>query len=369
MRLVYWMDQFHPYIGGLEVLAANVLPRLEALGFSCHVITSKGPMELADEDHFGSIPVYRFPFRSTLESRDPVAFHRLVRRIGELEARMAPALVHIFVSDPSFAFHLAARRFHPSCLIVSLHNWGPLAPEAGQSLLGRLLTEADWALGNSSFTLDRLREVAPECGARSSVLYSGVAEPLAAASPLSLEPLRLLCVGRLVEAKGFDLALHALARLHSQHPGVSLQLVGDGPARPALEALAQNLGLGAAVEFAGWVEPERIYDWIDRASVVLIPSRWAETLCQVAIQAAMMERPVVAARIGGVPEVVVDGQTGVLFEPENAAALADGVERLMQSPQRTAAMAATARTRALSTFSLSSYVDGVAALYRRVGAV
>lgn len=366
VRLLYWAEQFHPYIGGIEVLTAGALPRLQSLGFSCSVITSTGPLDLPEEGAFGSIPVYRFPFRQTLESRDAGEVNRLMRRVGRLEAALAPDLVHVFLSDPSCLFHLAARRSHPSRLVVSVHNWRS-APGAGASLFARVLTEADWAVGNSSFTAEQIRLVAPSCADRSSVLYSGVPTPAFPPSELSLEPLWIVCVGRLVETKGFDLALEALARLAPRHPGARLRVIGDGPARRGLEAMAAALGIGAAVEFAGWVDPDRVWEHLDRASVVVIPSRAPETLCQVAIQASLMARPVVAARIGGLPEVVVDEQTGLLVEPNDGAALAEAVDRLCHSPARTAEMARTARARALSRFTISSYVEGVAALYRRVG--
>jgi glycogen synthase len=367
MRLLYWAEQFHPYLGGIEVLTAGALPRLQALGFSCSVITSTGPLDLPDEGWYGSIPVYRFPFRKTLESRDPAAVNLLARRLGQLESTLAPALVHVFLSDPSCLFHLAARRSQPSRLVVSVHNWRSTAPDAGPSLLGRVLTEADWVVGNSAFTLDQLHLVAPSCADRSSVIHSGVESPAFAPTEFSLNPLRMVCVGRLVETKGFDLVLSALARLLPDHPDARLRLIGDGPARPALEAVAAKLGIGEAVEFPGWVDPDQVYEHLDRASVVLIPSRSPETLCQVAIQASLMARPIVATRIGGLPEVVVHEQTGLLVEPNDSAGIADAVDRLCRSPLRARAMARSARTRALSTFTMSSYVDGVAALYRRLG--
>lgn len=368
MRLLYWAEQFHPYLGGIEVLTANALPRLQDLGFSCSVITSKGPLDLPDEDRYGSIPIYRFPFRSTLESKDPGAVNRLIRRLAELESDLAPDLVHVFLSDPSCLFHLAARRLHRSRLVVSVHNSrSTSAPETGPSLLARLLTEADWVVGNSSFTLGQLRVVAPSCADRSSVIFSGVQGPAFTPAEFSLDPLRIVCAGRLVETKGFDLAISALSLLLPDHPRARLQLIGDGPARPALETLAGRLGIRDAVEFAGWVDPDHVYEHLDRASMVLIPSRSPETLCQVAIQASWMARPIVATRIGGLPEVVVHERTGLLVGLNDCSALVEAVDRLSRSPRRTREMAKAARVRALSMFNMSSYVDGVAAIYRRVG--
>ncbi len=364
MRLLCWADQFHPYIGGIEVLTAAALPRLQGLGFDCAVITSRGPLALPDEDHYGAIPIYRFPFRETLESKNPAAIQRLVQRIARLEKSLAPDLVHVFLSDPSCLFHLLARGTHPARMVVSVHNWAAL--ESGPSLFGRVLAEAAWTVGNSRFTLDEMRRVVPACSERSSVIYSAVEGPAAPPHEADFEPLRIVCVGRLVESKGFDVALAAFARLLPGHPGARLQLIGDGPARTALAARAGQLGIAAAVELTGWTDPNRIYEHLDRATVVVVPSRAPETLGQVAIQASLMARPVVASRIGGLPEAVEHERTGLLVEPGDATAIAAAVDRLARSPAYARALGNAARRKALSAFTMPAYVDSVAALYRRI---
>jgi glycogen(starch) synthase len=367
MRLLCWAEQFHPYLGGIEVLTAAALPRLQVLGFTCSVITSTGPLDLPAEGRFGSIPVYRFPFRQTLESKDPNAINLLARRIGKLEAELRPDLVHVFLSDPSCLFHLMARRFHASRLVVGVHNSRSGGPAAASSLLRRALTEADWVVGNSAFTLACLHGVAPSCAPRSSVIYSGVAVPTIVPSELSLTPLRIVCVGRLVEQKGFDLALMALARLLPNHPGAQVKLVGDGPARHSLEDLAVELGIREAVQLTGWVDPEEVYHHLDTASVVMIPSRGVETLSQVAIQASLMARPIVATRVGGLPEVVLHEQTGLVVGEGDDAALAEAVARLASSPGLAVELASSARSRATSRFTLEVYQEAAVHLYQRIG--
>lgn len=364
MRLLYWAEQFHPYVGGVEVLTAGALTRLQALGFDCAVITSIGPLGLPDEDRFGTIPVYRFPFRQTLESKDPAAIQRLVQRVARIEAALAPDVVHIFLSDPSCLFHLLARSADSARMVVSVHNWALL--QAGSSLLGRVLTESDAVVANSCFTLDQLRRVVPACGGKASVIYSAVDVPPSQPAELSVEPLRIVCVGRLVESKGFDVALAAFARLLPSRRAARLRIIGDGPARTALAAHAGELGIAAHVELTGWVDPARVYEHLEQASVVVVPSRAPETLGQVAIQASLMARPVVATRIGGLPEVIEHERTGLLVEPGDDAGLAAALERLVRAPDLARAFGAAARRKALAAFTMPAYVEAVAGLYRRI---
>jgi glycosyltransferase involved in cell wall biosynthesis len=368
MRLLCWADQFHPYIGGVEVLIANALPRLQREGFECAVVTSRGPLNLPEEGRYRSIPVYRFPFRETIESRDPRETQLLVRRLVELENRLAPDLVHVFLSDPSCLFHLMARRTPQSRLIVSVHNSSSdMRASAQHSLQSRALQEADWVVGNSAFTLARLHRLAPECVDRSSVIYSGVEPPNDKPSEPSTSRAHIVCVGRLVEKKGFDLPIAAIEKLRARHPQARLEVIGDGPARTALEGLCDALGIRALVDFPGWVDPSEVFHHLDRASVVVVPSRRDEALGQVAIQASFMGRPIVAARLGGLPEVVVHEETGLLVEPNDSAALAAALAWVLDHPREAKAMGERAMKRAHSMFTMNGYCDSISSLYRAVG--
>ena len=294
------------------MLTANVLPHLQRRGYDCSVITSQGSFDLPKKDLYLSTPVYRLPFRKALESGNLQLLSELVERVAALKRQLAPDLIHVFLSDPSFLVHLLTQQAHPLPLVVSIQNLGFDPSTDRDSLLRRLLMTENRVVGVSTFTLRRLHKLVPECVESSSVIYSGVARPGTQPSQLQIDPPCILCVGRMVRDKGFDLALRALKTLRSRFSGIRLQLIGDGPARPELEALTLDLGLQDHVSFAGWVPPERIPAIIDQASLVAVPSQGSETMSQVAVQASLLERPVVAPRIGGLPEVILDGTTGLL---------------------------------------------------------
>ena len=137
----------------------------------------------------------------------------------------------------------------------------------------------------------------------------------------------LLCVGRLVPDKGQGILLEALAALRAQHPGARLTFAGDGPDRAALEARAAELGLGDAVRFAGSVGQDRILELYEQADVFCLPS-FAEGIPVVLMEAMSTGLPVVTTQIMGIPELVRDGETGLLVAPGDVGALAAALGRL-----------------------------------------
>jgi glycosyltransferase involved in cell wall biosynthesis len=132
-------------------------------------------------------------------------------------------------------------------------------------------------------------------------------------------------VGRLTEVKRPDLLLRAFAQVRMKVPASHLLIVGDGPLRSELGGLATTLGLDGGVHFAGYqAQPERLYRAMD---VFALTSR-SEGIPQAVLEASAAGLPVIASRVGGVPEVVEDGQTGLLFEFGDVPALAAGLHAL-----------------------------------------
>ena len=172
--------------------------------------------------------------------------------------------------------------------------------------------------------------------------------------PVPVEACVLLAIGRLVPQKGIDVALRALPDV----PGAWLVVLGEGPERARLEALAAELGVADRV----WL-PGRVPDvaaWLRRASLLVHPARW-EGFGLALLEAMLAGLPVVAARISSVPEVVVDGETGLLVPPENPAALAAAIRRVLREP---AAYGEAGLARARAEFSVERMARRTLDLYR-----
>jgi len=210
-----------------------------------------------------------------------------------------------------------------------------------------------------------LRRVVPETEHISSLIYHGLVPPSHPVGPLP-ETGQLLCVGRLVAEKGFDVAITAFASLADRFPTTRLVIAGDGPERAKLEQQAKALGIQRRTEFLGWVVPAQVPALMNDASVVVMPSRWQEAFGLVAVQAAQMARPIVATRVGGLREAVRDGESGLLVEPEDPAALARAVTVLLEDRSLALRMGTAARERALAEFGIERYADDYDQLYHHL---
>ncbi|MBI3119664.1 MAG: glycosyltransferase family 4 protein, partial [Candidatus Hydrogenedentes bacterium] len=163
-----------------------------------------------------------------------------------------------------------------------------------------------------------------------------------------------------------DVAVAAFAQVVKEFPEARLMLAGDGLVRPALEAQAAALGIAASVDFKGWVPPEQVPALIDRSSIVLMPSRYEEPFGLVAVQAGQMARPLVASRAGGIPEIVKDGETGLLVPPEDVSALAEAILGLLCDPEQAARLGRAARKHVEAAFELERVATAYETLYRHV---
>ena len=364
MRVLIWSELFWPHIGGAEIFAVRLCQALQERGHDLVVATThQDPRLPAYEVHRG-IGIHRFPFWAVLARHDLEEVARLQRRISELKREFEPDLVHAVSAAASAFFELQTRDNPPLPLLMRLYNQMDYLKHPN-GIMARLCLRADRIQCVSKATAERFCALLPELKDRCSVVYGGFEPPSRRVRPPDSGEARLVCVGRLDPVKGFDVALAALAILAPRFPGAELTIVGDGPERESLKARARELGVADRTRFTGFVAPGRVCEPIEAASLALIPSR-SEGLPNVAIQAAFLGRPIVGTDVGGLPEAVVDGETGRLVPPDDPAALAAAVAELLGDPERARAMGRAARRRAEELFDWGRCVDAHEALYRQV---
>jgi glycosyltransferase involved in cell wall biosynthesis len=173
----------------------------------------------------------------------------------------------------------------------------------------------------------------------------------------------VVMVGRLVAAKGADHLLRAAAAVVPTRPEFRLEIAGDGEARAGLEAMAAELGLSGHVQFHGTVRD--IPGLLSRASAVVLPSL-SEGISLTLLEAMARGLPVIATRVGGNPEVVVDGVTGRLVPPADPAGLATALLELGTVSDHTRALGRAGRARVERLFDVRRMVDEYESLYLRV---
>lgn len=164
----------------------------------------------------------------------------------------------------------------------------------------------------------------------------------------------LLSVGRLVTRKGFDVVLKAVAALKARGRMVRYAIVGEGPDRERLEALAEELGVRDAVTFQGALDTGELSAAYAAADAFIMVPRAEgpdiEGYGIVYLEAGLMGAPVIGSRSGGVPEAVKDGETGILVDPDDVEAVADAVERLADDEALRRRMGESGRARVIEEF-------------------
>jgi glycosyltransferase involved in cell wall biosynthesis len=143
-----------------------------------------------------------------------------------------------------------------------------------------------------------------------------------------------------------------------------LTVVGDGSARGALERLAQELRVESHITFTGWLDHDQVGKYMDDAVALVIPSIWPENFPTVVLEALAAGTPVIGSRVGGIPELVTDGETGLLIEPRDASALAAALDTAATKDWPTSA--ATSRQTAIARFDMERFVDHVEQCYTEV---
>jgi glycogen(starch) synthase len=160
----------------------------------------------------------------------------------------------------------------------------------------------------------------------------------------------------LVKDKGFDLAIRAFAEMAKTFPEITLTVAGDGRDAESLRQLARDTGFGSRIHFPGYVDQEEVPALINRHSALIMPSRWAEPFGLVALQAAQMGRPIIAAATGALPEIVIHGVTGTSVPNENIPAYREALRRFIENPALLEKMGTQARLHVESYFPYERFL-------------
>jgi glycosyltransferase involved in cell wall biosynthesis len=223
------------------------------------------------------------------------------------------------------------------------------------------LDRADVAVAISEHVRAVALARAPWAAGKMRVVANGVdVEHFAPRDDAKADVFTFVIVGRLEPRKGVDRAIEALAGV----PGARLDILGIGEEKATLEAKARALGVADRVSFLGYMSDARPV--LARAHAALCSSR-SEGLGIALLEAMAMGLPVVGFAVGGVPEIVVDGTTGMLCRPDDVAALAATMREAMDAGARLREMGRAARDRVVARFSVTAMVAGYGAVYAGLG--
>jgi glycogen(starch) synthase len=379
MRIALLADE-DPGWGGIGTYTGVLAEALGALGHDVHLVL-RGWEEERIETH-GEVTVHRvvvpepswrrgtvaavsrlYVARESLlfSARAAAALRQIGPDVVEAPEFHAPGLVAALRRRPAVVTRLHAPAFVTARLAAEQPSLDGRAGELLEALsahAARAVTAPSQALATAVRRRWRLRRV--------DVVPNPVDDHLFAPGPDAETPASILVVGRVERGKGQDVLVEALPAIREAVPKAHLILVGDdGGAAAALAGRARALGVGDAVAFEGARPREELPAVYRSAAVCVVPSRF-ESFSYTALEAMACGRPLVAARTGGLPEVVRDGEDGLLFAPENPAALAAAVTGLLCDPAARRRLGAAARARVVATFAARVVAERMARRYAEV---
>lgn len=366
MRILCQCSGFLPSaIGGAEVLLHHLVTALRRRGHEILVMAPCGPGDAPGARTVDGLDLVRLDVDSAMASRNPAALRSVHGAVAGYVARFRPDILHLNDAWLGSFFFLRGGATGRLPRVLTLHS--AIRPPGSDGLQARLAADADRIVTVSDAHCAAARAAMPAEAARISAIVNALPLPLPpvrrAPSAAGIAAPMLLCLGRLVADKGIDLAIGALARLVAGGSPARLTIAGDGPERSRLEDLARSLGIAASVDFIGWIMPDRVPALLDGATLVLVPSRWPEPFGLVALQAAQRGRPVIASAMGGLPEIVEHGHTGLLVAPDDAGALADAIGSVLGDPPALQRLGDNARRRAAESFDFGAFVGAYERVY------
>lgn len=349
---------------------------LNRAGYDCTLAASfreSDASSLADARRRGCrIVDVRALGREVAPLADLTALAQLVR----LTRREHPAVVHTHTSKAGFIGRLAAIIARVPAVIHQPHGhifYGYYSPRRTAAFTAlergaarwtdRIITLTDrGAAEHLAHGIGRPEQyVSVPSGVPTAELRAAAPTRSEARARLGLDPDTFIIVGlgRLVPIKGFDLLVQSLPSVMGQIPSARLLLVGDGAERVRLDAIASSHGVAERLQMTG--APDDVTSYLAAADVVAVPSR-NEGMGRVLVEAMALGLPVVATAVGGIPDVVTDGECGRLVEPEAPEALAAALIELGRDPALRRKLGEAAMTRA-EAFSTSVAREKLLAVY------
>ncbi|MBE8967020.1 glycosyltransferase family 4 protein [Nostocales cyanobacterium LEGE 12452] len=196
-------------------------------------------------------------------------------------------------------------------------------------------------------------------------LHCGISIPETVSSPLSVEVHqnhRILFAGRIVSDKGLEWLLKTL--IHTD-PKIQLDIAGEGWERPRLEKLASTLGLNQRITWHGWCDSDKLDKLYQQCFAVIFPSVWPEPAGLVTLEAYSRCRPVIGSAVGGIPEHLRDGETGILVPSNNIQKLADAINELSRDYQKSRYMGEQGHTLLMKEFTMAAHVNNLRTIYAK----
>lgn len=337
MRILVINSEYPPIGGGAGNASAHIARHLAKMGHKVSFVTSRfGKLPQTEQDE--GVTVYRIPALRLKQDRS-TAIEQIIFIIAAsiwtlgMVSHFKPHVSLAFFGMPSGAVTWLIKQVYRIPYVVSLRGgdvpgFRPYDFDVYHKMLSPLLRiiwkDASSIVANSN----GLRDLAMKFDSRFEIpiIPNGVDVANTKAGERDWSFPRLLSAGRLVHQKGLDLAMRALADLKDVE--WEWRIAGDGPQMEMLKSLAKEFGMNGRVTFLGWQSREQLMEQYRQANLFLFPSRH-EGMPNAVLEAMASGLPVIASRISGNEELVVDGKTGLLVPSEDIGSLREALKKLL----------------------------------------
>jgi glycosyltransferase involved in cell wall biosynthesis len=355
LRVAHVLDSLN--LGGTETQAVALVRGLAARGIENRLVHYRlGP--LRDQLDVPNVVVDRLDCEGFLRP----SFPRFVRRLARDLRGWRAEVVQAYGFHTNLPAMLAGRLARVPVLVAGKRGLGTSLTPAQRKVdrLARLLAHATVVNAHSL----RTRLAGEESYGRVEVIPNCVVER----GPVTPghDPV-VGMVANFRHPKDHATFLKAALLVAEKVPTAEFHLVGAGPGEPEARALVEALELRSRVRFLGGLAPDDVWTAINRFSVGVLSSL-SEGMPNAVLEVMLTGRPVVATAVGGVPEVIEDGETGHLVKPRDPNAMAAAIAGLLKDPARAARMGAAARAYVLRTHGVDTMVDSFVALWTTLGA-
>ncbi len=273
----------------------------------------------------------------------------------------------------SFRF---ARELWRAPLLVSFHGYDftTVPRKQGPAVYQQLFPVADLVTVNSDYMGRKLQPLGCPPGKIRKLSYGIDLErfPFRPRSRADGETVRIVTTARLVEKKGIEYVIRALARVRLKHPNLHCDIIGDGPLRGPLQQLAREQSVDGIVQFHGALNGDAVRALLDQAHIFVLASVTAQDGDQEGTPVSLLEAqavglPVISTQHSGIPEIVPDGGSGWLVPERDADALADRLSHLIDQPEHWASIGSHGRNFIEAGFTIAKCMNALLDVYGELG--
>ncbi len=351
--------------GGREVFVQRLCNSLTKNGHDIHVIApppSNNEIVAPSCVHTDQFPIHRHDLRKAILSKDSTQVEAMQQRLIVDITRIQPDVIHLHTIGPEIVMlRDALRQAKIEAKFVYTHH----GLSEDHTFWRYSLSMVDTIVAISEHSREQILRTVPFTAVKLIVIRNGV--PVSSAcTPLGASQQDIFAFGRLSAEKGFHLLLDAWAAVQPSICGLQLVIAGEGVDGRALRAQSKKLGITNTVSFPGWLSQEQISQRLSECRLVVVPSIYEEPFGLVAAEAHAKSRPVIASRIGGLPEIVIDGETGLLVESNCAEGLASALKATMHDLPRLQTMGIKAHARAFKELNWDTCVTEYETLFQNL---